>query len=58
MNGWPDLSAIREPFNGEGNCVSQTKQVAYGIQDNQGVNMLTNLKNISFTIDELEVWVI
>jgi hypothetical protein len=45
-----------EPFNGENNCVS----VAIDSDKNNGIdnqkNMLTNLEEIYFTIEELEVW--
>ena len=53
----PELGAIREPFNGENNCVSYPNQNGYCIsEDKSGKNMLTNKKKSTFTITELEVW--
>jgi hypothetical protein len=51
-----ELSAY-EPFNGEENCTSVANGSVYGITvDDTGRNMLTNQKNVGFTITEMEVW--
>jgi hypothetical protein len=54
-----ELSACREPFNGDGNCRSYANEPGYRIPvDGAGTNMLTNTNNKyqDFTITELEVW--
>jgi hypothetical protein len=52
-----DLSACDEPFNGDGNCFSHANKPCYRIPvDGAGTNMLTNNKDNSFAITELEVW--
>ena len=48
-----DLSAF-EPLNEE--CYSWVNKPGYGITAEGGKNMLTNQKDGSFTITELEVW--
>ncbi len=52
-----ELSACEEPFNGDFNCISWANIPGYSIPvDGAGTNMLTNNKDIKFTITELEVW--
>jgi hypothetical protein len=54
---WYELSAFREPFNGNRNCRSKSGGNSYRIPvDKDGINMLTNNKDEEFTITELEVW--
>ncbi len=56
-SGVSELSAIDEPFNGDGNCKSFTNYSSYEIPlDAAGLNMLTNKMDGKFTISELEVW--
>ena len=51
-----ELSAF-EPFNGDGKCYSCANDPGYRIPvDDAGTNMLTNNKDLKFTITELEVW--
>jgi hypothetical protein len=45
-----------EPFNGDGNCISNANKPGYKIVIEGGKNMLTNNKDGWFTISELEVW--
>jgi hypothetical protein len=45
-----------EPFNGDGKCSSRANCPGYKIVIEGGKNMLTNNKDGSFTITELEVW--
>ena len=55
--GASDLSAMYEPFNGDGKCYSFANKPGYRIPvDGAGTNMLTNNKDGRFTITELEVW--
>ena len=52
-----ELSALNEPFNGDSKCVSNANQAGYEIKTNEdGINMLTNMKDGKFKIIELEVW--
>ena len=52
-----ELSASYEPFNVERNCWSYANEPGYNIpRDGAGMNMLTNKKEVEFTITELEVW--
>jgi hypothetical protein len=55
-----ELSASKEPFNGEGNCLALEKEIGdkncYNIPFEGDKNMLTNMESESFTISELEVW--
>ncbi len=52
--GGSELSAIYEPFN---KCYSYTNKHGYEIPlDAAGLNMLSNKKDGSFKISELEVW--
>ena len=52
-----ELSASREPFNGNINCFSFANKAGFSIGlDADGKNMLTNSKSERFTISELEVW--
>ena len=56
-SGADELSALFEPFNGDGNCKSSANEPSYGIPvDANGNNMLTNKEDEEFTISELEVW--
>ncbi len=56
-SGYSELAAAVEPFNGDGNCVSNANYSSYCIPiDGAGTNMLTNSKDYKFTITELEVW--
>jgi hypothetical protein len=55
--GNSELSAYNQPFNGDGNCWSYANLPGYRIPvDGGGTNMLTNNKDMKFTITELEVW--
>ena len=54
-NRYAELIAC-EPFNGEKNCRSHANYSGYNIPLEGGKNMLTNEKDIDFTISELEVW--
>ena len=47
---------FRSPFNGKNNCWSAAGMGAFEIPEIDGVNQLTNRKDRSFTIIELEVW--
>jgi hypothetical protein len=48
---------LDEPFNGDGKCWSYANKPGYHIPvDDGGINMLTNKKDVLFTITELEVW--
>ena len=51
-----ELAAF-EPFNGEFKCGSWVNNDGYNIEDDEcGKNMMTNERDGSFTISELEVW--
>ena len=54
--GQAELSALFEPFNGEGKCRSYANQSSFGIPKEGRINMLTNKENGYLTITELEVW--
>jgi hypothetical protein len=45
-----------EPFNGNEKCCSVGQKSSFDIPINDGINMLTNQNDGSFTIIELEVW--
>ncbi len=47
---------VEEPFNGENKCRSSANKDGYRIGEQDGINMLTNLKDGYFTITEIEVW--
>jgi hypothetical protein len=52
-----ELAAVYEPFNGTNHCVSNKGYTGYQIPiDSDYINLLTNKKNGTFTITELEVW--
>jgi hypothetical protein len=56
-DGTSELGACYEPFNGEHKCFSRANCPGFGIpNDGTGNNLLTNKKDGSFTITELEVW--
>jgi hypothetical protein len=55
-DGYVELSASNEPFNGDNKCLSYANKPGYGIPNEGGVNMLTNKRDGKFTISELEVW--
>ena len=55
--GCSELDVLYEPFNDVNSCSSFTNEPGYDIPvDGAGLNMLTNKKNLNFTITELEVW--
>ena len=56
--GGSELCAYDQPFNGEMMCRSWANAAGYGIPVDvaDDINMLTNKKNLEFTISELEVW--
>jgi hypothetical protein len=57
--GEGELGAFDEPFNSYGMGLSLPGEPVYQLQINdQGVNPLTNSKEVNFTISELEVWLI
>jgi hypothetical protein len=45
-----------ELFDAGEECCSKTNGKSFGIAEEDGKNMLTNLKKSSFSITELEVW--
>ena len=51
-----ELTALYEPFNGDGKCSSDANKSSYGIPKEGDKNMLTNQEDGRFTITELEVW--
>jgi hypothetical protein len=51
-----ELLVVDEPFNADRNCGSNVNGKKFGIPEEGGKNMLTNLKDRGFTITELEVW--
>jgi hypothetical protein len=55
-NNSEELSAIYEPYNGDGKCRSWANRDGYKIVIEGGKNMLTNKEDGWFTISELEVW--
>ncbi len=57
IGGIYELESRDEPLNGEGNFLSESKGKGYNIPlDKNGLNTLTNKKDGSFTITEMEVW--
>ena len=50
-----ELAAF-QPFNRKKYCISRANQAGYKIPIKDEKNQLTNLKDGSFTISELEVW--
>ncbi len=51
-----ELIVCNELFDAGEECCSRTNGKNFGIPEEDGKNMLTNLKNSSFSITELEVW--
>ena len=48
---------VYSPFNEKNNCYSHANKAGYMISvDQNGNNMLTNKKDVWFTITEIEVW--
>ncbi len=57
-DGPSELAALYEPFNGKDYCRSYANKPRYNIPLVDGINQLTNQKDIDFTISELEVWLL
>jgi hypothetical protein len=55
-DGWSELCALYEPFNGDRKCISWANCDGYKIVIEGGKNMLTNKEDGYFTITEFEVW--
>jgi hypothetical protein len=56
--GYSELVAGYEPFNGKDKCYSRANKPGYNISSVDGINQLTNQANVTFTISELEVWLL
>jgi hypothetical protein len=57
-DGYVELAAGVQPFNGKDNCYSGANKPAYNISLVKGKNRLTNQADGFFTISELEVWLV
>ena len=55
---YSELCVNCQPFNGKDNCISCANQPGYNIPVVDGKNQLTNQGGNSFTISELEVWLL